>query len=188
MHTTIANPRPDAPQGAPERFLGCARASAAIEFAFVAPIIIAILLATLQIAIVFIAQSYLDAVTQKAMRMVLTNKAYTMTQSQFQTALCNQIAGMFNCGNLIVQLGPAPTNASQIQSSLPQFNSNGTLVNPTTYSTGGQNTKMLLSVMYQWPVIGGPLGFSLASLGNGTRLLSATAIFYKEPCLNGSGC
>jgi Flp pilus assembly protein TadG len=188
MRATFRNVLQRALRGYVGRFGRSVQASVAIEFAFVAPIIVAIILATLQIAVVFIAQSYLDTVTQKAMRTVLTNNAYTLTQAQFQTEICNDIATLFNCANLIVQLGPAPTSASQIQNSLPQFNSNGTLTNPTTFSTGGQSTKMLLSVMYEFPVIGGPLGLSLASLGNGTRLISATEIFYKEPCLNSNGC
>jgi hypothetical protein len=35
--------------------------------------------------------------------------------------------------------------------------------------------------MYQWPVFGGPLGFNLANLSNGNRLIMAAAAFQNEP-------
>ena len=62
-----------------QRYLGCARGVTAIEFAFVAPLVIAILIAALQIATLFIAQSYLEAVTETAKRLVLTNTAASNT-------------------------------------------------------------------------------------------------------------
>jgi hypothetical protein len=35
--------------------------------------------------------------------------------------------------------------------------------------------------MYQWPLVLGPLGFTLANLSNGNRLLASTAVFKNEP-------
>jgi Flp pilus assembly protein TadG len=170
------------------RYRGCESATTAIEFAFVAPIIVAILLATMQVAVIYTAQSYLDAVTEKAMRVVLTNQAYALTQSQFKAQVCANVTALFNCNNLIVQLGPAPANAAAMAAAMPQFNANGALASPTTFNPGAPNTKMLLTVMYQWPVVGGPLGLTFANLGNGAHLLTSNQVFYVEPCTNTSGC
>ena len=170
------------------RFARCERGATAIEFIFVAPIIIAIVLATAQVAVIFVAQSYLDNMAEDAMRTVLTNQAYTLTQTQFQTAVCQNITALFSCGNVIVDLEPAPTSASGITSALPQFTASGALKNTTNFVVGSQNTQMILTLMYQWPVISGPLGVSFSNMGNGTYLLISTQVFYKEPCLNANGC
>jgi len=170
------------------RFARDARAATAIEFAMVAPLFIALLLATLQVGIVFLAKSYLETGAEQGARLVLTNQAVTtsngvttpMTQAQFQAAICAQFNALFNCSQLIVQLEPLPSTATSLSALLPQFNSDGTLKNPTSYATGSAGENMLLIVMYPWPVFGGPLGLNFASLGNGTLLLSSTQIFRIE--------
>ena len=40
---------------------------------------------------------------------------------------------------------------------------------------------VVLRVLYQFPVIPGPLSFNLANLSNGARLLMATSVFEVEP-------
>lgn len=159
----------------------CERGATAVEFALVSPVIIAILLAALQIAVVFLAKAYLETATEAAARVVLTNQANSMSQSQFQTAVCNQIGALFNCSNLIVQLGQAPTSASQISASLPQFSSAGVLLNPTTYGLAPAPAKMILIVMYKWPLIVGPLGVYFATFTDGSLLMTSTQIFQIEP-------
>jgi hypothetical protein len=119
---------------------------------------------------------------------VLTNQAVStsngvstpMTQAQFQAAICAQFNALFNCSQLIVQLEPLPGTATSLSALVPQFNSDGTLKNPTSYATGSSGENMLLIVMYPWPVFGGPLGLSFSSLGSGTLLLASTQIFRIE--------
>jgi len=170
------------------RFACDTRATTAIEFAFVAPFFIALLLASLQVGIVFLAKSYMETGAEQGARLVLTNQAVTttsglttpMTQAQFQAAICAQFSAMFNCSQLIVQLVPLPASATSLSALIPQFNSDGTLKNPTSYVTGSSGENMLLIVMYPWPVFGGPLGLSFSSFGTGTLLLAATQIFRIE--------
>jgi Flp pilus assembly protein TadG len=163
------------------RFWRCDSGVNAIEFAFVVPFIVTLLLATTQIAVVFIAQAYLGYVSEAAMRIVLTNQAGSMKQSDFKTAVCNKIVTLFNCGNLVVDLEPAPTSVSNMSSALPKFDSAGNLIKTTNYSVAPAPAKMMLVVMYQWPIVGGPLGFSLGNMGNGTLLMSSTQVFQIEP-------
>jgi Flp pilus assembly protein TadG len=176
-------------------FRRCDRGVTAIEFVFVAPIAFAILLVTLQTAVIFIAQSYLDNLAEEAMRLVLTNRAYSLTQTQFKSAVCANAPALFNCGNLIVQLEPVNCGSSQsavqcVNSLAPQFKSDGSLASTPSFVVGSQNSQMLLMLMYEWPVISGPLGVKFTSQGmpNGTFLLVSTQVFYKEPCLASSGC
>ena len=163
------------------RFDRCERGSPAIEFAMLAPIIIAVILAILQVAVIFLAKAYLETATEAASRFVMTNQANSLTQAQFKTQLCNNISALFTCANLIVDLQQAPSTASQMSVAMPQFNANGVLTTPASYSVAAAPAKMMLIVMYQWPVFGGPLGLNFANMGNGTLLMSSTQIFQIEP-------
>ena len=163
------------------RFRASESGSPAIEFALVSPIIIALLFSMVQVSVIFLAKFYLEAAAEAGARLVLTNQVNGMTQAQFQTAICGEITALFTCGNIIVQLEQAPSSAAGMATAMPQFNAKGTLTNPTTFSLAPSPSKMMLVVMYQWPVFGGPLGLNFATLGNGTLLMVSTQVFQIEP-------
>jgi Flp pilus assembly protein TadG len=176
------------------RYCASDKATTAIEFAFVAPIIVAILLAAFQVAVIYTAQSYLEAVAEDVERIVLTNNAYNLTQTQFKAAVCANVQALFDCSKMIVQLQPIPTcptgnTAAQCMANLmPQFDSAGNLKNPTAFNPGTPQTKMILTLMYQWPVVTGPLGMKFSNLGNGAFLLASTQVFQIELCTVSTGC
>lgn len=164
-----------------KRFWRCERGSPAVEFALVSPIIIALLFCMVQVSVIFLAKFYLESAAEAGARLVLTNQVNAMTQAQFQTAICSEITALFTCANLIVQLEQAPATAAAMTAAMPQFNANGTLLNPTNFSLAASPSKMMLVVMYQWPVFGGPLGLNFATFGNGTLLIASTQVFQIEP-------
>jgi Flp pilus assembly protein TadG len=171
----------------------CEGASAAIEFAAVVPMVIAIVLATLQIAVIYTAQSFLEAGTEAAARSVLTNQAYSLTQAQFNTQVCSYLSSFMDCSKLVVQLQPINCTSSQttaqcITSLTPQPDSTGNYTQPTTFNPGAPSTKMALVVLYPWPVVGGPLGLNFGSGSWNYHLLSATQVFQIELCTNTTGC
>jgi len=151
----------------------------AVEFALVAPIFIVVIYATAQCAIIFICNSYLETASEESARQVLTNQATTMTAAQFKTAVCNNMPAVFNCANLMISLQPATSEAS-ISTAPPAFNSNGTLVGTLPYQQPTSGQIGVLQVMYPWPVIGLPLGWNFANLGNGTYLMTSTQVFKVE--------
>jgi Flp pilus assembly protein TadG len=168
----------------------------ALEFALVAPIFIVLLLATLQVAIIYLANAYLETAAEDAARLVLTNNAVTtttangqtttmpMTAAQFQAAVCSEITTLFTCGNIKVGLTTASSTTS-ISTAAPAFNTNGTLQNALPFTMPSSGQIGVLQVIYQWPVIGLPLGWNFANLGNGTFLMMSTQVFTVE-CPNGS--
>jgi Flp pilus assembly protein TadG len=160
----------------------------AIEFALAAPIFIVLIFATAQASIIYLANAYLETAAEDAARMVLTNNATTtnasgqtvaMTASQFQTALCANIATLFTCSNIMFGLAPA-TSTTSISTAAPTFNSNGSLANSLPYTLPTPGQIAVLQVLYQWPVIGLPLGWNFANLGNGTYLMMSTQVFIVE--------
>ena len=84
------------------RFRRNRRASAAVEFALVAPAFFALLFAILETAIVFLAGQVLETITQNGARMILTGQAQTggFTKTQFQNYVCSQVPALFNCANI----------------------------------------------------------------------------------------
>ncbi len=161
------------------------RGSPAVEFALVSPILIGVVLATLQAASIFLVKAFFESAAEQAARIVLTNQTESVTVAQFQTEVCNQLTALFNCSQVIVELEPLPAGTTNLSALLPQFNSSGNLVSAPSVdvgaNAGASGTDMLLVVMYPWPVYGGPLGLNFADLGNGQMLMSSTQIFRIEP-------
>ena len=100
--------------------------SPAVEFALVFPVFIAIVLATLQAASIFLVKAFFESAAEAAARVVLTNQTETLTVAQFQTEVCNQLTALFNCAQVTVELEPLPVGTTNLSSLLPQFNTNGT--------------------------------------------------------------
>jgi Flp pilus assembly protein TadG len=173
-----------------KHFALCRNGASAVEFALVAAPFLALLVAMFETALVFFAQRVLDEVTEEASRYVLTGQAQqaNVTQAQFNTYICNStntaalVSALFNCNNLMVNVENYTTFASA-STSTPTltFNANGTVSNTWTYAPGAAGSIVVLQVMYQWPIVLGPLGFNLSNLANGNRLLVSTAVFKNEP-------
>lgn len=172
------------------RFKRAQGAATAVEFALIAPVLFALLLATTQIAVIFIAQSYIQTVAESTGRSVLTNQTAALTPTQFKSLVCSNVGALFaNCStNMIISLQVAPTTQAGIAAAMPTFNTQGTMTSTPTIASIPPDTKALLILMYQWPVITGPLGAYFGTLGNGSYLLTATQVFQTEPCSASTGC
>src|SRR5271154_1316428 len=112
------------------------RGSPAVEFALVFPIFIAVVLATLQAASIFLVKAFFESAAEEAARVVLTNQTEALTAAQFQTEVCNQLTALFNCAQVTVELEPLPVGTTNLSSMLPQFNSNGTVVSTPPIDVG----------------------------------------------------
>ncbi len=166
------------------RFLRRNDGAAAVEYALVALPFLGLVFAILQTAIVFMAQQQLETATEQAGRYVLTGQAQnnSLTQAQFKTYVCNQVSALFNCNNIMIDVQVA-SSFSGANTSAPTltYGSNGQVTNSWSYAPGNPGDIVVMRVMYQWPLVKGPLSFNLANLSNGNRLLMATAVFKNEP-------
>ncbi len=176
--------------GAPRPFAGLVRSesgAAAVEFALVATPFAALLVALLQTALVFFAGRVLDETVEEASRYILTGQAQTagLTQSQFASYLCNDVntyASLFNCNNFMINVQSYSSfAAANTTTPTLTFNAQGQVTNSWAYSPGDPGDIVVVQVMYQWPIVLGPLGFNLSNLSNGNRLLVSTAVFKNEP-------
>jgi Flp pilus assembly protein TadG len=80
-----------------------------LQFALVAPVFFALLLAIIETAIMFFASQLLETYTQQAARLVLTGQAQNGTYNtqgkflaNFQTNVCSNI--LFNCSNINIDV------------------------------------------------------------------------------------
>ncbi len=173
-----------------KHFALCKKGATAVEFALVAAPFLALLVALFETALVFFAGRVLDEVTEEASRYILTGQAQTsnMTQAQFANYICTStntaalVSALFNCNNLMVNVENYNDFASA-NTTTPTltFNNNGQVSNTWSYSPGTPGNIVVVQVMYQWPIVLGPLGFNLSNLSNGDRLLVSTAVFKSEP-------
>lgn len=170
--------------GRGKRFARGNEGSAAVEFALVAVPFLALLVAIIQTMLVFFAQRLLDEVVSQASRMIQTGQAQTsgLTQTQFASWVCQKTAIFFTCGDFMVnvQSYSAFSSASSATPTLT-FDAHGNVTNSWNYQLGNPGDIVVVQVMYQWPVMLGPLGFNLSNLPNGNRLLVSSNIFKREP-------
>jgi Flp pilus assembly protein TadG len=168
-------------------FLADRKGATAVEFALVAAPFIALLVATIQSFLVFFAQQLLEQVVNDSSRIILTGQAQAqnLTQSQFATAVCSKVVVFFDCNKLMidVQVAGSWSTANAGAPSLT-FDANGNTTNAWQYSPGNPGDIVVVRVMYQWPVFMGPLGFNLANLSNGKRLIMASTAFQNEAYIN----
>ena len=141
-------------------------------------------MALFQTALVFFAGRVLDVTTLQASRYILTGQAQNAnyTQANFATYVCNNTFALFNCNNFMINVqnynsfAAANTNTPTLT-----FNSQGQVTNTWNYSPGNAGNIVVVQIMYQWPLMLGPLGFNLANLSNGNLLLVSTIAFKNEP-------
>jgi len=167
------------------RFCRSRGGTTAVEFAFIAPPFLALLIAILQMASFLFAQQALQTAVVAAGRLILTGQVQNagLTQSQFQTNdVCPLLPALFTCSNLYVNV-QTYNNFSSASTSTPSLtiSSSGTVSSTGSYSLGGPGEVMVLQLVYPWKVITGPLGAILPNFSNGyTEIMGITA-FRVEP-------
>ena len=159
------------------------RGSLVIEYALLGPVLFALIIATIQTALVFIAQQGLESDAQNAARLIMTGQTQQagMTAAQFKTAACNALPPFLSCGNLYIDVSTASSfSAANTGAPTITYDSHGNVTNGFNFSPGSQGSIVVLRLMYMWPVTAGPLGFDLSNQPGHNRMLVATSVFKSE--------
>ena len=160
------------------RFRRSRQASAAVEFAFIAPVFFALLFALIETAMVFFAGQVLETAVQDTSRSFYTDT--TISKSDYETAMCNRIKVLMDCTKVRhdVQTYAAGTSIT-IADPLKDGNFVDTFIwNPP--AKGDTTSTVVARSFYQWPLFVTQLGYNIANIGrsdvnNRKRLLAATA-------------
>lgn len=147
--------------------------TAALEFAIIAPALLALLLAIMYTMLIYLAQQMLETAAQSAGRLLLTGSVQTtqlanghvgMTASDFKDAICNGFSGtdsngqavnvpsllpsLLTCSRLTVNVTTASTyNVASTSPPTFTYDSNGVLTSTGTgysYQSGGSGKNRII--------------------------------------------
>jgi Flp pilus assembly protein TadG len=158
-------------------------ASTTIEFAIVLVPLMALILGSLQVPIIYFESQALQSAAINVGRQIMTGTAQqaNMTQSQFHQAVCSQLNALIPCAGIMVDVKSA-ANFGAIPTSTPTLTyKNGAINNTWGYNPGGPDDVVVVRVMYNWPIFGAALMPGVANEPNNQRLLVGTSIFKNEP-------
>jgi Flp pilus assembly protein TadG len=164
-------------------FFADERGATAVEFGLIAPAFIALLVGIIQTFLAFFASQLLEQIVISSSRVILTNQAQSqnMTQSQFTQLVCSKVVILLNCSGLMIDV-QAYSGFGGVNTSAPTLTYNaGKVSNAWQYNPGQPGQIVVVRLMYEWPVFGGPLGFTLSNLADGNRLIMASSAFQNEP-------
>ncbi len=157
----------------------------ALEFGLVAAPFFALLFALIEVGLVFFANFTLENAVDSAARLIRTGQAQTQgfDADKFKTEVCSQIVALFDCNNgLKIDVRNFQTFASV---TLPAaLDKDGKLTNNFVYQMGSGEDIVVVRAFYEWDLIAKIPGAGLGNMGNGNRLLAATAAFRNEPYEN----
>lgn len=166
-------------------FVADEAAATAVEFAILITPLLFLVLASLQVCLIFFAGQYLQSAAMSAGRQLMTGTVQDNgdSQAQFiQNAVCPNVGVLFTCGAVMVDVQSASSYSSINTAALaPTYDSKGNVTNKWSYSPGAAGDIVIVRLMYSWPVVAGPLLPGLANQSNGSRLLVGTSVFKNEP-------
>jgi Flp pilus assembly protein TadG len=167
------------------------KGSAALEFAFVAPVFFVLLMGTMEAALIFFAQAMLQNAVTEVGRQVRTGQIQTagLNQTQFRTEICDAIAPLLSCNtNLQVDVESFGTYGNVSFS--PPLDANKQLdASLNNYDTGSPCSVVLVRAFYKWQLFTPGLSWFLINMAGDRHLLSAAAAFRNEPYTNNvTGC
>ena len=115
-------------------------------------------------------------------RLIMTGQAQNQSfdQSKFKEEVCARVFGIFNCSGGIHIDVKTYTSFASVDTS-PPIDSNGNLIQNFGYQPGLPGDIVVVRLFYQWPVYVPLLGFNLADMAGGKRLMAATVAFRNEP-------
>jgi Flp pilus assembly protein TadG len=167
------------------------KASAALEFALIAPVFFLLLLGIIENGVIFFAGSTLQYATDNAARYIRTGQAQaaSTTQAQLRTRICNDIAPLLSCNSNLQVDVEAYTGYSTASFAAATDASGNLKTTLNNYQPGTACNVVLVRSFYTWNIITPVLSQFLTNMSTGKHLISATAAFRNEPFVSSvSGC
>jgi len=158
--------------------------ASALEFALVAAPLILLLLAILQIGLVFVANFMLEGAVERGARLIKTGQAQTgkFSATEFKREVCKYLTAPLSCGKLRLDVRSYSNFSGAGQNLTNPIGSDGKLKTNFSYDPGVGEDVVVVRAFY--PLDIGtvlPAEVSLSNLDTGERLIVATAAFRNEP-------
>jgi len=159
--------------------------ASALEFALVAVPLILMLLAVLQVGVVYFANFTLENATAQGARLIRTGQAQTQKfdAGAFKSEVCKHISSPLSCTKLKLDVRRfASFSGAELTNPL---DSGGNLKTSFTYDPGEGGDVVVVRAFYPWDLPAQlPAVISLSNMKGGNRLLVATVAFRNEPFKN----
>jgi Flp pilus assembly protein TadG len=173
-----------------QRLHGVARAfgraeegATAVEFGLVALPFIALLLAIIETAILFLAGQNLESAVDSTARLIRTGQAQELklNGTTFKTKVCEEAIVLPNCTNNLHVDVRTYTSFSTMTVTDPVDSKGNADYTTFIFDAGHGGSLVLVRVYYEWPTFSRLLGLNFSNLSNGKHLLAAVAAFKNEP-------
>ncbi len=158
---------------------------AAVEFAIIAMPFTLLLLAVLEVGLVYFANFSLENAAAQGARLIRTGQAQNQSfdAAKFKTEVCKYIAPPVTCSDLKLDVRHY-TNFSGAGSDLTNpLDSSGNLKTTFSYDPGAGGDVVVVRAFYEWG-LKLPTEISFGNMKNGDRILVATVAFRNEPFQN----
>ena len=165
------------------RQFGCDRSGAsALEFALLAVPTILLLLAILQIGLVFFATFALEHATSQGARLIRTGQAQSkgFDAAAFKTEVCKVLTVPLSCAGLKLDVRRF-SNFGSTQMTSP-LDAGGAMKTNFAYDPGSGGDVVVVRGFYEFDIPAlFPVDISMSNMKGGSRVLVATAAFRNEP-------
>ena len=157
----------------------------AIEFAILSFPFLALLLAVIEVGLVFFATQVMETGVEGAARLIRTGQSQGFSEAQFKTEICNRISTMFDCDKLKLdvrthaQFAGVDLDAPIVDDELDDSD--------FIFRQGAGGDIVVVRAFYEWPITVSFLQEGFGGLANGNRLLISTSAFRNEPFGGGGG-
>jgi Flp pilus assembly protein TadG len=178
----LASTEAGPPPGGLRRFGRDRSGASALEFALVAVPLILLLLAVLQLGLVFLGNYMLEHATAQGARLIRTGQAQTngFDAAAFKTEVCKHLRAPLSCGGLKLDVRRF-TNFSSSELTNP-LDANGAMKTSFSYDPGNGGDVVVVRGFYEFDIPSlFPVEISMANMKDGSRVLIATAAFRNEP-------
>jgi Flp pilus assembly pilin Flp len=167
--------------GRAARFAGDRSGASALEFALVAAPLILLLLAVLQVSLVYFANVGLEGAIDRGARLIRTGQAQKFSAQQFKTEVCKHLSAPLKCDDLMLDVRSYSSFGGAAGNLAPPPGADG---KPKDYGFDPGEAEDVVVVRGFYPLdIGSvlPADINLSNMEGGGRLLMATAAFRNEP-------
>jgi Flp pilus assembly protein TadG len=167
-----------------QRFLSDLAGTAAIEFAFVAPIFFAIVFSTFEAGWMVIQSTMLDRAVDLAVRDIRVGAvAAAKNQNQIKAAVCDKAYLLVDCASSIVVEMTDISSGTLPSNSTPCVDRGSNVAPVVAFSPGQRGSIMYVRACFTTdpitPLLG--LALSLPKDGKGGYFLSSSSAFVNEP-------
>jgi Flp pilus assembly protein TadG len=156
--------------------------ASALEFALLAIPTILLLLAVLQLGLVYLGNYMLEHATAQGARLIRTGQAQTQgfNASAFKTEVCKYLTAPLSCSGLKLDVRRF-TNFSSTELTNP-LDASGAMKTNFSYDPGNGGDVVVVRGFYEFDIPSlFPIDISMANMKGGSRVLVATAAFRNEP-------